>query len=142
MANKLELFNKNQIKKGAEDIRPGCTVKIYQKIKEGAKGKAQVFEGLVLARKHGKGISSTITVRKIILGVGVEKIFPVHSPNIDKIEIIKSGKVRRSKLYYLKYAKGRKAKLKRKEFKEVIAEETPLKESAPAPEKNTEVNSK
>jgi large subunit ribosomal protein L19 len=97
------------------DIGPGYTIKVYQKIKEGDKEKLQVFEGLVIAKKHGKGISSTITVRKTISGVGVERIFPVHSPNIEKIEVVKQDKVRRAKLYYLRTAKGKRARLKRKE---------------------------
>ena len=77
--------------------------------------KAQVFEGLVIAKKHGKGITSTITVRKEVLGVGVERIFPLHSPTIEKIEVIKKGKARRAKLYYLRGVKGKKAKLKQAE---------------------------
>lgn len=98
------------------EIKPGDMIKVYQKIKEVKDGKTkeriQVFEGQVLARKHGKGVSATITVRKVIDGVGVEKIFPIHSPSINKIEIERSGKTRKSKLYYLRTAKGRKAKLK------------------------------
>jgi large subunit ribosomal protein L19 len=120
MINKLEKFNQIQLKNGLSDIRPGYTVSVYQKIKEGDKERIQVFEGLVIARKHGKGISSTITVRKVILGVGVEKIFPIHSPTIEKIEVLKRGKVRRAKLYYLRKAKGKKAKLKKIELTEKI----------------------
>ena len=126
MSTKLETFNKNQLKKDLPDIRSGDTVKVHQKIKEAAKkGKSakgetkeriQVFEGQVIARKHGQGLNSTITVRKVISGVGVEKIFPVHSPIINKIELVKKGKAKRSKLYYLRKAKGRKAKLKREEI--------------------------
>ena len=126
MSTKLETFNKNQLKKDLPDIRSGDTVKVHQKIKEAAKkGKSakaetkeriQVFEGQVIARKHGQGLNSTITVRKVISGVGVEKIFPVHSPIIDKIELVKKGKAKRSKLYYLREAKGRKAKLKREQI--------------------------
>jgi len=124
MTTKLDTFNKLQLKKGVDDIRPGDTIKVHQKIKEKDKERIQVFEGLVIARKHGKGINSTITVRKVISGFGVEKIFPVHSPNIEKIEIISRGKVRRAKLYYLREAKGKKAKLKKKEFiQQAIAEE-------------------
>jgi len=115
--NKLDAFNKNQIKAGIPDLKAGDTVKIHQKVKEGDKRKSQSFEGLILARKHGKGVSATITVRKMTLGVGVEKTFPIYSPNIEKIEIIKRGKARRAKLYYLKTAKGRNAKLKREEYK-------------------------
>lgn len=104
----------NQLKKGLPDIRPGDTVRVHQKIKEKDKERLQAFEGVVLARKHGKGISATITVRKVISGIGVEKILPIHSPIIEKIEVLKKGKVRRAKLYYLRKVKGRKARLKRK----------------------------
>jgi len=104
----------NQLKKDLPDIKPGDTVRVYQKIKEKDKERLQTFEGMVIARKHGKGISATITVRKVISAIGVEKIFPIHSPAIEKIEVLKRGKVRRAKLYYLRTAKGKKAKLKRK----------------------------
>ena len=123
MTTKAEKFNKEQIKIGRDQVQPGDTIKVYQKIrvtsgkdKDKNKEKIQIFEGLVLARKHGKGINATITVRKVIAGVGVEKIFPIHSPIIDKIEIVKRGKVKRAKLYYLRTAKGRKARLKRQDF--------------------------
>ncbi len=95
-------------------VQPGDTIKVYQKIIEGDKTKTQIFEGLVIARKHGKEPGATITVRNVISGVGVERIFPVHSPNIEKIETVKSAKVRRSKLYYLRTATGKRARLKRK----------------------------
>ncbi len=104
----------NQLKKDLPDIRPGDTIKIYQKVKEKDKERIQAFEGIVLAKKHGKGISATITVRRVISGIGVEKIFPIHSPIIEKIEVLKKGRVRRAKLYYLRKAKGKKARLKRK----------------------------
>ena len=108
------------LKIGLSEIKQGDTVKVYQKIKEKIKDKnkeknkerIQIFEGVVLAVKHGKGLSGTITVRKVIGGIGVEKIFPIHSPIIDKIEIVKRTKTRRAKLYYLRKAKGRKARLK------------------------------
>lgn len=107
--------------KDIPDVKPGDTVKVYQKITDIRDGKTkeriQVFEGVVLARKHGKGVSATITVRKVIDGVGVERIFPLQSPFIEKIEIVRSSKVRRAKLYYLREAKGRKARLKTKEEK-------------------------
>lgn len=104
-------------------VRPGDTVKIHQKIKEGDKERIQIFEGVVIARKNGKGVTSTITVRKVIEQVGVERIFPVHSPSIAKIEVLTSGKVRRAKLYYLRTAKGKKSRLKKKEFAAAIAPE-------------------
>ena len=137
MATKFETFNKTQLKQDLPDIRPGDTVRVFQKIparvatqsaaggKEGDKEKIQVFEGIVIARKHGKGISSTITVRRVISGIGMEKIYPLHSLVIEKIEVLKRGKTRRAKLYYLRQAKGRRAKLKRKEFIAAIAEKEP-----------------
>ena len=122
MTTKTETFNKSQLKKLPE-IRPGYTIRVHQKIKEADKERIQVFEGIVIARKHGKGISATITVRKVVDGVGVEIIFPIHSPVISKIEVVKSGKVRRAKLYYLRHTKGKKSKLKLKEFELAIAKE-------------------
>jgi large subunit ribosomal protein L19 len=89
---------KEEIKK----IKAGDVVRIYQRIKEGGKERTQVFEGIVIARKHGNEIGATITVRKEISGIGVEKIFPIHSPTIEKIEILKEGKRKRAKLYYLR----------------------------------------
>ena len=132
MTTLLEQFNKDQEKK-IPDLKPGDTIKVHQKIKEGdpskdsgqVKERIQIFEGVFIAKKHGKGISATITVRKIIDGVGVERIFPIHSPSIDKIEVVRHGKVRRSKLYYLRSAKGKKAKLKRKDFEAAIADAAP-----------------
>ena len=84
------------------DIRSGDTVCVWQKIKEGDKSRLQAFEGIVLARKHGTEAGGTFTVRKVIGGIGVEKIFPLYSPNIDKIDIIRRSKVRRAKLYYIR----------------------------------------
>lgn len=84
------------------DIRAGDSVKVWQKIKEGEKTRAQVFEGLVLACKHGKEAGATFTVRRVASGVGVEKIFPLYSPTIEKIEITKRAKVRRAKLYHIR----------------------------------------
>ena len=106
------LFTKSYLRKDLPEIRPGYTVCVYQKIKEGNKERIQPFEGVVIARKHGKGISATITVRKISHGVGVEKIFPIHSPTIQKIKVIRKGKVRRAKLYYLREKSAKQARLK------------------------------
>ena len=114
MSKKIKKFNKKQLKKELPDIRPGDTVEIHQKIKEKDKERIQIFKGVVLAKKHGKGISSTITVRKVSSGVGIERTFPLHSPNTEKIEIVSRGKVRRAKLYYLRKVKGKKARLKKK----------------------------
>ncbi|MCJ7786651.1 50S ribosomal protein L19 [Patescibacteria group bacterium] len=139
MTTKIETFLKPFLKKEIPDIRPGDTIRVYQKIKEALKKskpsmeqeykeRIQIFEGQVIAKKHGKGISGTITVRKVISGVGVERIFPLHSPTIEKIEIIKRGKARRAKLYYLRKAKGKKTKVKRREVAETTPEK-PVKES-------------
>ncbi|MDD5144658.1 MAG: 50S ribosomal protein L19 [Candidatus Pacebacteria bacterium] len=125
MINLAEKFNKIQIKPGLSEISPGDTVEVHQKIKEKDKERIQVFEGVVIAKKHGKGINATITVRKIISGIGVERVFPIHSPSLAKIEVIKRGKVRRAKLYYLRGAKGKKARLKNRETVKTATEENP-----------------
>ncbi len=96
------------------DIRPGMTIKVHQKIKEGNKTRVQIFEGIVIARKHGSGPSATITVRKISNGIGVERIFPLHLPTIEKFEIVKTSKVRRAKLYYLRGKTARETRKKTK----------------------------
>lgn len=141
MPKKVEEFTKEQLKEGLPDIRPGDTVRVHQRIKEKNKERLQSFEGVVLARKHGKGITATITVRRVVSGVGVEKIFPIHSPTVEKIEVLKRSKVRRAKLYYLRTAKGRKARLKRKEFEGVtweVPQEEPKKEERPEEPKQEE----
>jgi len=123
------------------DLKPGDTIKVHQKIKEGDKERIQVFEGIVTAHKHGTGISGTITVRKVVDGVGVERVFPIHSPSIDKIEVLRHAKVRRAKLYYLKTAKGKNAKLKRKDLAAAVAEvpaEEPKKDVISTQEVKTE----
>ncbi len=84
------------------EFKPGYTVKVHQRIKEGGKERTQVFEGLVIARKGGTGVNATFMVRKISYGVGVERIFPLHSPNIVKLEVVKPSVVRRAKLYYVR----------------------------------------
>jgi large subunit ribosomal protein L19 len=127
MTTLLEKFNKEQEKK-LPDLRSGDTIKVHQKIKDGDKERIQIFEGVIIAKKHGKGISATITVRKIVDGVGVERVFPIHSPSVEKFEVIRHGKVRRSKLYYLRTAKGKKARLKKKEFATAIVDE-PVEEA-------------
>src|SRR3989344_3730752 len=110
--DKLAQFAKAQLKITLPEFKAGDMAKVYQKIKEGEKERIQIFEGIVLARKHGKGASASFTVRKIAAGVGVEKTYPLHSPLIEKIEVMKRTKTRRSKLYYVRTAKGKRAKMK------------------------------
>ena len=115
-------YTKKYKKEKLPEIRPGDTVRVYEKWFDGKKERIQMFEGIVIARKHGEEIGATITVRRVIDGVGVEKTFPLHSPNIEKIEIVKRAKVRRAKLYYLRRIIG-KIRLKRKELKVAVREE-------------------
>ena len=100
-----------QLKEETPVANVGDTVRVHVKVKEGTRERIQVFEGTVIAKKHG-GIHETITVRRVSYGVGVEKIFPLHSPSIAKIETVRRGKVRRAKLYYLRDRVGKKAKVK------------------------------
>lgn len=107
----LKTITEGQLKADAPVIKIGDTVKVHVKIREGERERIQVFEGTIIARK-GSGVSSTFTVRRVSYGVGVERVFPVHSPNVAKVEVVRSGKVRRSKLYYLRDRVGKAAKLK------------------------------
>jgi len=108
MKNLVELIEKEGLKENVAKFRVGDTVKVHFKIVEGTKERIQIFEGLVIARKNG-GIRETFTVRKISFGVGVERTFPVHSPRIDKIEVVRQGDVSRAKLYYIRDLSGRAA---------------------------------
>lgn len=99
-------------KKNVPDIQSGDTVKVHLKVKEGSKERVQIFEGLVIATRHGKTLDGSFTVRKESFGVGVERVFPLHSPRIVKIERIKQSKVRRSKLYFMRNLSGKNARLK------------------------------
>ena len=107
----LKAFTNEQLKTEVPVLNIGDTVKVHNKIKEGNRERIQLFEGTIIA-KHGGGISETFTVRRVSFGVGVEKTFPVHSPNVDKVEIVRSGKVRRAKLFYLRDRVGKAAKVK------------------------------
>ncbi len=108
-------ITKSGLRTDLPEVKPGDHIKIWQKIREGQKERITPFEGIVIAKKHGKGISATITIKGEIKGIRVEKIFPIHSPIINKIEILAHHKVRRAKLYYLRTAKGKRARLKKKE---------------------------
>ncbi len=96
------------------EINPGDTIRVYVKIKEGDKERLQAFEGILIARKN-KGLGQTITVRKVSFGQGVERIFPLHSNVIDHIDLVRTGRVRRAKLYYLRERRGRAARLRERE---------------------------
>lgn len=115
------------------DMRPGDTVRVYQKVKEGEKERVAQFEGVILARKHGKGATATITVRKVFEGIGVERIFPLHLPTITKIEVVRNSKVRRAKLYHIREKAGREV---RKRMKQIWREAAP----APASPKPEEIS--
>ena len=107
----LAEITKDQLRTDLPEFGPGDTVRVHAKVIEGNKERVQVFEGVVIARKHG-GINETFTVRKISHGVGVERTFMLHSPRIDKIEVVRRGKVRRAKLYYLRKKIGKAARIK------------------------------
>jgi large subunit ribosomal protein L19 len=107
----LRAVDNTQIRSDLPSFRPGDTVRVHVKIKEGDKFRIQIFEGVVIAQKR-HGVSSTFTVRKVSSGYGIERIFPVNSPIIEKLEIVKSGKVRRARLYYLRGRRGKAARLK------------------------------
>ncbi len=109
--DKLQAFTSEQLKKEVPVLNVGDTVRVHNKIKEGAKERIQMYEGTIIAR-NGGGISETFTVRRISNGIGVEKTFPVHSPNVVAVDIIRSGKVRRAKLFYLRSRTGKAAKVK------------------------------
>jgi len=98
----LQKFNQNKTKKELPNFKVGDTIRVFYKIKEGDKERLQSFEGLAIARKHGKTVGSTFTVRKVVGGIGVERIFPLHSNKIGKIEIVKTSKVRRAKIYFVR----------------------------------------
>ena len=107
----IQAFTNEQLKKEVPVVRIGDTVRVHNKIKEGNRERIQMFEGTVIA-KHGGGISETFTVRRVSYGVGVEKTFPIHSPNVEKVDIIRVGKIRRAKLYYLRGRVGKASKVK------------------------------
>jgi len=109
--NPMELVEREQLRTDLPDFRVGDTVRVHVKIIEGEKERVQLFEGVVIRKKRG-GIRSTFTVRKISYGIGVERIFPTHSPRIDRVDILSRGKVRRSKLFYLRGLKGKAARIR------------------------------
>jgi len=119
----IQEFEKKQIKRKIPLVRPGDTIKVHQKIKEGDKERIQIFEGVVIKIHRKYGINGNVTVRKIASGVGVEKTFPFHLPSIVKMEVIKRGKVRRAKLFYLRRLQEKAAKLKDKKLSDKLKNE-------------------
>ncbi|MDY7032901.1 MAG: 50S ribosomal protein L19 [Thermodesulfobacteriota bacterium] len=111
--NSLDFIEREQMNLDLPEFQPGDTVKVYSKIIEGDKERVQIFEGVVIRRKSG-GSRETFTVRKVSYGIGVERIFPLHSPRIAKIEVIRRGRVRRAKLYYQRKLRGKAARIKEK----------------------------
>ena len=109
----IKAIENEQLKENVTEFHVGDTVRVHAKVIEGNRERIQVFEGTIIAVK-GSGVSSTFTVRRVSYGVGVERVFPVHSPNVAKVEVIRNGKVRRSKLYYLRDRVGKSAKVKEK----------------------------
>src|SRR5882724_3383087 len=115
--NRLDSVDKSQLKSNVPDFQPGDTVRVHVRIKESeTKERLQAFEGVVIARKHG-GVRETITVRKTSFGVGVERIFPLHATIVDHIDVIKLGRVRRAKLYYLRELRGKAARIRERDFR-------------------------
>ena len=112
--NRLDIVETTQIKENIPAFQPGDTLRVHVRIKEGNKERLQAFEGVCIARKHG-GSRETLTVRKVSFGVGVERIFPLHATVIDHIDVIRRGKVRRAKLYYLRDLRGKAARIKERD---------------------------
>lgn len=118
--NRLDNVEQLQLRDNIPAFQSGDTVKVHVRIKEGNKERLQVFEGIVIARKHG-GIRETITVRKVSFSVGVERIFPLHATVVDHIDVVRRGKVRRAKLYYLRDLRGKAARIKEKDTRNKAA---------------------
>ena len=129
--NKVDLVEAARLRKDLPPFRPGDQVKVYVKVREGQRERDQVFEGVVIARRGG-GLRESFTVRKISFGVGVERTFPLHAPLISKLEVVRHGRVRRAKLYYLRERTGRHAKIDERRTR--IKEWTPEAEAAAPPE--------
>ena len=119
--NRLDNVEKTQLRENIPPFQSGDTVKVHVRIQEGNKERLQVFEGVVIARKHG-GARESITVRKVSFGVGVERIFPLHATVIDHIDVVRRGKVRRAKLYYLRDLRGKAARIKEKDTRNKTAQ--------------------
>ncbi len=126
----IDAVEKSLLRADLPDFRAGDSVRVYQKIKEGDKERITPFDGIVIARKHGSGVSATFTVRKVVDGIGVERIFPLHSPAISKIEVFRRSHVRRAKLYYIREKAAREVRRKMKQvWKEAEVPHETMKET-------------
>lgn len=136
----LDKFDRELVKEGVADFRPGDTIRVHVKIVEGEKERIQIFQGVVI-RKRGGGRSASFTVRKISYGVGVERIFPLHSPTVTQVEVVQQGRVRQARLYYLRKLRGKKARIRAKRvgFAEPELIVPPDEEPTAAPEAPAEV---
>ncbi len=114
--NRLDAIEKAQLREDIPSFKPGDTVRVHVRIKEGNKERLQAFEGVCIARKHG-GVRETVTIRKTSFGVGVERIFPIHATIVDHIEVLRHGKVRRAKLYYLRDLRGKAARIPERDMR-------------------------
>lgn len=133
--NRLDVVEKAQMRDGIPDFQPGDTVRVHVRIKESEnKERLQAFEGIVIARKHG-GVRETVTVRKTSFGVGVERIFPLHATIIDHIDLVKRGRVRRAKLYYLRELRGKAARIREKDTRTLAANSGQAERAASATKK-------
>lgn len=131
--NIVDQLAQRQLRTDLPDLRPGDTVRVHTKVKEGDKERIQIYEGVIIAMR-GSDMNATLTVRKVSFGVGVERIFPMHSPNVEKFEIKQRGKVRRAKLYYLRELSGRSARIAEdKNFVEAGADVATVETSEAAP---------
>ena len=122
--DKIKIFDKKDLRTDMSELKSGMKARVWQKIKEGDKERLQAFEGVIIAVKHGRGKTGTFTIRKISSGIGVERVFPLHTPTIEKIEVLSQAKVRRAKLYYLRGRIGKKSKMKQVELAEAVAPES------------------
>ena len=111
----ITVFEKQSLRTGVPELRSGDTVRVHQKIKEGDKERVSAFEGMVIAKKHGAGISATFTVRRVVDGIGVERVFPLHSPRIAKVDVLRHSKTRRAKLYFIRDKAAREVRRKMKQ---------------------------
>lgn len=137
MSNLIDTIEASQCRSDLPQFNVGDTVRVHVKILEGDKERIQVFEGVVISRAHGKN-RATFTVRKISYGVGVERIFPLHSPRIEKIEVVARGRVRRAKLYYLRNLSGKAARIKSLRQQGPVVSESKAEETETPPASNTE----